>query len=211
MVQWSVNGLGVNAVAAVSAGSKISMFFCCVFDALASTMATFAGQNVGARKPERISEGLKAASVLGTVYCLLALGTVLLFSRQMIGLFIDAGAAEEVTVMGMRYLITNAAFYIPLLFVNILRLSIQGMGFTRVAMFAGLSEMIARTAVALFLVPAAGFPGACLANPAAWIMADVFLFPCYFRVLRSVRMRLMPGAEENRPAGRRTVRLHRAA
>ena len=38
------------------------MFFCCVFDALSTTMATFAGQNLGAGKIERISEGLKASS-----------------------------------------------------------------------------------------------------------------------------------------------------
>ena len=108
--------------------------------------------------------------------------------------------------MGSLYLMINAAFYIPLLFVNILRLTIQGLGFTRIAMLAGLCEMAARTLVALFVVPAAGFTGACLANPAAWIMADVFLFPCYFRVMRSVRMRLMAGTEEVRP-----VRIHKVA
>ena len=109
---------------------------------------------------------------------------VLLFTRPLLSLFIDTAAAKEVADMGVRYLTINAAFYIPLLFVNIVRLSIQGMGFTRVAMFAGLFEMVARTAVALFLVPVLGFTGACLANPAAWIAADLFLFPCYFRTLR---------------------------
>ena len=107
--------------------------------------------------------------------------------------------------MGSLYLKINAAMYIPLLFVNILRLTIQGLGFTRIAMLAGLCEMAARTAVALFVVPVLGFTGACMANPAAWIMADLFLFPCYFRVMRSVRMRLMSGTEEVRPARIRRV------
>ncbi len=194
IVQWSVNGLGVNAVTAVSAAQKLSMFFACVFDALASTMATFAGQNIGARKLDRIGKGLRCASAVGTLYCLIALGVVLLFGDKMLGLFIDGGEAE-VTEMSFRYLKINAAFYIPLLFVNIVRLSIQGMGFTRVAMFAGLSEMLARTAVALLIVPAAGFDGACFANPAAWVMADLFLFPCYFRQMRTLYGRLMPGTE----------------
>ena len=195
MVQWSVNGLGVNAVAAVSAAGKLSMFFACVFDALASTMATFAGQNIGARKLDRVKQGLQAASVLGIVYCGIALGVVLLFGGSMLSLFIDGGANAAVMDMGFRYLRINAAFYVPLLFVNILRLCIQGMGFTRVAMFAGLSEMLARTAVALLIVPAAGFTGACFANPAAWVMADVFLFPCYFRLMKSLHGRLLPGVE----------------
>ena len=206
VVQWSVNGLGVSAVAAVSAAVKISMFFACVFDAMASTMATYAGQNIGARKPDRVREGLRCVSFIGMVYCVLAFGAVALFSRNLLSLFVEPSAAPEVLEMGSLYLMLNAAFYIPLLFVNILRLTIQGLGFTRIAMLAGLCEMAARTLVALFVVPAAGFTGACLANPAAWIMADVFLFPCYFRVMRSVRMRLMAGTEEVRP-----VRIHKVA
>ena len=208
MVQWSVNGLGVNAVAAVSGGVKISMFFACVFDALASTMATYAGQNMGARKLDRINQGLRCASALGIAYCALAFGVVELFARPLLSLFIDADAAPEVMSMSVQYLMINAAFYIPLLFVNIVRLSIQGMGYTRVAMLAGLFEMIARTAVALFVVPSAGFTGACFANPAAWVMADLFLIPCYFQIMRMVRQRLMPETQETK-AGK-LIRLRRA-
>ncbi len=185
-------------MAAVSAAGKLSAFFACVFDALSSTMATYAGQNIGARKLDRVSEGLKAAAVLGTAYCVVALGVVLLFTRQMLSLFVDAAAESAVMEMGSRYLLINATFYIPLLFVNIVRLCIQGMGYTRVAMFAGLFEMIARTAVALFLVPVLGFTGACFANPAAWVLADAFLVPCYIRTMRTLHGRLLPEAEEYR-------------
>ena len=211
MVQWSVNGLGVNAVAAVSAAGKLSMFFACVFDALASTMATYAGQNTGARKLDRISQGLRSASAVGMVYCLLALGVVLLSGDRMLSLFIDGGENAAVMEMGFRYLKINAAFYIPLLFVNILRLCIQGMGYTRVAMFAGLSEMLARTAVALLVVPAAGFAGACFANPAAWVMADIFLFPCYIRLMRTLHGRLLPGVEATEANSGETAGFRKAA
>ena len=211
MVQWSVNGLGVNAVAAVSAAVKLSMFFCCVFDALASTMATFAGQNVGARKLDRVRQGMRAATVVGIIYCVLALGVVLLFGDKALGLFIDSGENAAVMELAFRFLKINAAFYIPLLFVNILRLCIQGMGYTRVAMFAGLSEMLARTAVALFVVPAAGFTGACFANPAAWVMADIFLFPCYFRLMRSLHGRLLPNLVADDPQQGKVIPLRETA
>ena len=202
MVQWSVNGLGVNAVAAISAASRLSMFFSCVFDALASTMATFAGQNIGARKPDRVRQGLRAASSVGIVYCVAALSTVLLAGNQMLSLFINSGENAAVMELAFRYLKINAAFYIPLLFVNIVRLCIQGLGYTRVAMFAGLSEMLARTIAALLVVPAAGFTGACFANPAAWVMADLFLFPCYFRLMQSLHGRLLPGTESWKENGK---------
>ncbi len=60
ILQSAVNSLGSHAVAAMTAGSKIGMFFCCPFDALGSTMATYGGQNVGAKKLDRVSGGLKA-------------------------------------------------------------------------------------------------------------------------------------------------------
>ncbi len=202
VVQWSVNGLGVAAVAATAASSKLSMFFCCVFDALSTTIATFSGQNLGAGKVGRIEAGIRSASILGIIYCLAAYGIILLFGREILSIFVDGARDPEVMEMAIRYVRINGAFYIPLLFVNILRLAIQGMGFTKVAMLAGLSEMIARTAVAVFLVPLLGFPGACLANPAAWVLADLFLFPCCARALRTVRERLNAGMVPSEAADR---------
>ena len=189
LVQWSVNGIGVSAVAAIAASGKISAFFACMFDALAATMATFAGQNMGARRLNRINSGLRAASLIGTAYCLVSLAVIWLFGSRLIGLFISA-ADGEVLGMAVHYLRINTLFYIPLLFVNIVRLSIQGMGFTRVAMLAGMFEMLARSLVALLVVPAFGYNGACFANPAAWVLADLFLFPCYLHVMRGLKQRV---------------------
>jgi len=85
------------------------------------------------------------------------------------------------------YLIVNSATSFLLAFVNIVRLTIQGLGFSNFALFAGVFEMIARTLVAFILVPAFGFRGACFANAAAWLAADLFLVPGYFRVMRRLR------------------------
>ena len=196
IVQWSVNGLGVESVAAVAAGGKLSMFFSCVFDALATTMATYSGQNMGAGRIERITRGLKSAALIGTVYCICAYLVILIWDRSLLGIFVDAAKEPTVMAMASRYIRINSSFYIALLFVNIVRLSIQGMGYTRVAMGAGAFEMAARTAVALLIVPGLGFTGASLANPAAWVMADLFLFPCYFRCLRMVRERMQIPSEK---------------
>lgn len=189
ILQISVNNLGTVAVAAVTAASKLSMVFACVFDALATTMATFAGQNVGAKKLDRINQGLRSASLVGIVYCLLAFLTMWLAGKQLISLFVSAGDTEVIE-KAYRFLLINGAFYIPLLFVNIVRLSIQGMGFTQMAVLAGVFEMIARTLVAVFLVPNFGFTAAAFASPVAWIFADAFLFPCYFSAMKKMRLRL---------------------
>lgn len=186
IMQTAVNGLGTAAVAAVTAGSKLSAFLMCMFDALATTMATFVGQNTGARKLDRVDQGLRAASWIGGVYCVLAAVAVQLWGRPVISLFVGAQEAQVIS-RAFRFLSVNSAFYLPLLFVNIVRFSIQGMGFTRLAMFAGLAEMVARTLVAMAYVPLFGFSAACFANPAAWIAADLFLIPCYVHCMRVLR------------------------
>ena len=189
MMQTAVNGIGTAAVAAVTAAGKIYCFFTCVFDALATAMATFCGQHVGAGRTERIPAGLKAAAAVGTVYSLAVLLAVLVFARTLLGIFLGTDADAETFGMASGYLVTNVAFFISLLFVNILRFSIQGMGFTRVAMIAGAFEMAARTLTALLLVPRWGFDAVCFANPLAWVMADAFLVPCFAHALRGASRR----------------------
>lgn len=185
ILQAAVNTLGSGAVAAVTAGSKVGMFFCCPFDALGSTMATYGGQNVGARKLERIGQGLKACSVLGVAYSVIAFAVLYLFGDKLSALFVDT--AESGLLADARFfLILNSAFYIPLAFVNIVRFLIQGMGFGTFAILAGVCEMVARGLAGVLLVPAFGFAGACFASPFAWILADIFLFPAYFYVKRKL-------------------------
>ncbi len=202
VLQAAVNGLGTGAVAAITAAGKLYAFFTCVFDALATAMATFCGQHVGAARAERIPEGLRAASVIGIGYSLAVLLISCLFARSMLGLFLGADEWGIVADMAAQYMVCNVAFFIALLFVYSVRFSIQGMGFTRLAMIAGALEMAARTLVALVLVPRFGFDAACFANPLAWVMADLFLFPCFVHLYRTL-LRRQGGAlrTDLRPAG----------
>lgn len=197
-VTVAVNGLGTIAVAAVTAAGKLSMLFCIVFDALASSMATFAGQNVGAKKLDRIDQGLKSTSLVGCIYCVLAFVVIFFFGKGMVSLFVDAedpAIIQSVLDKAQQFLVVNSLLYIPLLFVNIVRFTIQGLGYTTVAMIAGLMELIGRAFVAIVLVPFFGFNAAVWANPAAWILADAFLLPCYFTVMNRLRSRLYPACE----------------
>ena len=186
VLQTAVNSLGSMAVAAVSTGSKVSMFFCCPFDALGGTMATYAGQNVGAKKLNRIRDGLKTASMIGIAYSLIAF-VILFFGGKYIALlFMDADQTEIIGRVAM-FLIGNSMFYIPLTFVNVVRFTIQGMGFSTFAILAGVCEMAARSLVGFCLVPVFGFLPACFASPLAWIFADAFLLPAFFHCMKKLR------------------------
>lgn len=187
ILQTAVNGLGSAAVAAVTAGSKLSMFMMCPFDAMGSTMATYGGQNVGAKKLDRIKSGLRSCNLLGAIYSVLAFLFLFVFGKQLLLLFINA---DQMTIMDQAYqfLLMNAAFYFPLALVNIIRFLIQGMGYPTFAIFSGVSEMIARALVGFCFVPFFGFVAVGFASPVAWIFADAFLIPafyyCYNRTAR---------------------------
>lgn len=185
ILQTSVNSLGSVAVAAVTAAGKVSLFFSCPFDAMGSTMATYGGQNVGAKKLDRLGKGLFSCSVLGIVYALAAFVAMFFWGDVFIGMFVKEGSAE-IMAQARQMLIVISAFYIPLAFVNIIRFMIQGMGFSAFAVLAGVCEMAARALSGLFLVPAFGFTGACFASPLAWILADAFLVPAYIHVRRKL-------------------------
>ena len=187
VLQTAVNSLGSMAVAAVSTGSKVSMFFCCPFDALGGTMATYAGQNVGAKKLDRVKEGLKAASLIGIVYSLIAFVILFFGGKHIALLFMDADQTEIIGRVAM-FLIGNSMFYIPLTFVNVVRFTIQGMGFSTFAILAGVCEMAARSLVGFCLVPVFGFLPACFASPLAWIFADAFLIPAFFHCMKKLKV-----------------------
>lgn len=185
ILQTAVNTLGASAVASVTAAGKVGMFFCCPYDALGSTMATYGGQNVGAKKPERLGQGIKASMVIAAVYSAAALLILYLFGAELSALFVDE-ADGQLLADARMLLIINAIFYIPLAVVNVVRFLIQGMGFGVLAIMAGVCEMVARSLAGTLLVPAFGFIGVCFASPLAWIFADAFLIPAYFHVRKKL-------------------------
>lgn len=186
ILQSAVNTLGSNAVASVTAASKISMFIVCPFDAMGSTMATYGGQNAGGYKLDRLHKGLGSCVLLGAIYSAIALAIIKFAGPTLLTLFVDSGEVEIMT-QAQRFLWINGLFYFPLALVNIVRFMIQGMGFGVFAITAGVLEMVARTLVGAFLVPYFGFDAACFASPLAWIFADAFLIPAYFHVWKKMK------------------------
>ena len=192
ILQTAVNGLGSIYVASMTAGSKINIFLACPFDALGQTMAPYAGQNIGARKLDRVGKGLRAACIIGFIVSGLMVIVVKLFGGQLTMLFLDE---KDLVIMqnSTQFLIIVSAFYCLLTLVNTVRFTIQGMGFSSLAIIAGVMEMIARGIAGMLLVPAFGYIGACYSSPLAWLMADAFLIPAFFLCKRKVARQLEVG------------------
>lgn len=185
ILQTAVNGLGSLAVAGVTAGSKIHNFFVCPIEALGATMAPYTGQNIGAGKIERVKEGLKAGMFCGFCVSAVMLVVALTLGKPLTMIFLEE-KNDVVLDYAYRFLVCIVSFYFFLVFVNCVRFTIQGMGYSGFAIIAGVMEMIARTVAGAVLVPAFGFTGVMFASPLAWVFADAFLIPAFFICIRRI-------------------------
>lgn len=93
-------------------------------------------------------------------------------------------SCNSTPLMAALHVIITTGSLTLLVFVNVLRFVIQGIGFSIFAILAGVLEMIARTVAGLVFIPAFDFVGACVASPFAWLLADCFLIPAFFYVMR---------------------------
>lgn len=191
LVQWAVNMLGSMAVAAVTAANKTMNLLTVPLESIGTAMATYAGQNLGAARMDRVRKGVYSALAVSSLYSVAALVILHFADVYIMGLFLDTATELDIVAMSRSYLFWNSAFFIPLGALIVWRYSIQGLGFSSLAMLAGVAEMAARTVVAITLVPLFGYFGAELANPAAWVAACVFLYPAYNWTCRQLDNRLL--------------------
>ncbi len=185
MVQSAVNGLGTTAVAAVAAGSRVHNVVAAPLESCGVAMATYCGQNLGAKDLRRIRSGVNAVTVMCFIYCLAAFAFNYYMGARAASLFIDA-AETAILANVQQYLTFNGAAYPMLAIVFIFRNGLQGMGFSGQAMGAGIAELAARALVAFGLVGRFGFLAVCCANPAAWLFADALLLVLYHVKMRGL-------------------------
>ena len=186
MLQSANNALGTACVAAFTSAMRIKMFFLCPFESLGIAMATYTGQNYGAGKPERIWQGIKASTWMMLIYAAFTFIVLMIGSRFLALLFVDP---SEVEILNDTELFLHiAASFFPILgLLCILRYTIQGAGYTNLAMLSGVSEMIARTLVSIYAVPVYGYIAVCFGDPTAWIAADIFLVPAFIYVYKRLK------------------------
>ena len=189
MLQSANNALGTLYVASFTAAIRIKYLFTCILENIGVAMATYCGQNIGAGKIDRVKTGVRDAMGMMMVYFVLTVALIYPSADDMMALFVNAD--EHVVIVHAAQLMRIANWFYPALGVLvILRYSIQGLGYSNLSLMSGVMEMIARCGVSLWMVPALAWLGVCYADPVAWCMADVFLIPAFFWLLRRLRRHL---------------------
>lgn len=189
VLQFALNGLGAVAVAAFTAAQKIDQIATQPMNSFGTTMATYAAQNYGAGKTERIRKGVLQCSLISVGFAVV-MGLVNIFAGyQLAGIFVGPGE-PEVASLAQTYLIINGSMYFLLAMLFIFRFTLQGLGKGVMPTVAGVMELVMRTFSAVFLAQYFGFAGACWSNPLAWLGACIPLTIAFFATVKKMEAKM---------------------
>lgn len=180
-LQTGINTLGTNIIVAHTGARKATTIFLIPFFVLGTALATYCGQNLGAKKYARIKKGIKDTILLSFGWCVIVLAVVFTFSAPIVHL-ITASAEPEVLNNASLYLKVNASFYFLPALICILRNSMQGFGDSRTPLISSLIELAGKVMIALFLVPSIGYMGVIVSEPIVWAF---MVIPLLISILRN--------------------------
>ena len=186
ILQRVVNGFGFVFMAGFNAASRMQGLIEMAGSSLGSAVGTYAGQNIGAGRMDRVRQGVRQSLVFALLLALAVGLPMLLFGRQLLSLFVDDDPAlvEQVLTYGSRFLTVMSLSLPALYFLFVYRSALQGMGDTFIPMLSGFMELACRVAAVLLLPLVLGEWGVYTAETAAWLGAAVLLAAGYYRRLR---------------------------
>ena len=188
----SLNDSMPGVVTAYTAATKIDNIASQTFVALGTALATYAGQNYGAKEYGRIKDGVFAGMVYSVVSWFLGMAFCIGLSKPLTAMFLnkDIGEAalyyDDMLAYSKEFLVYQSVFYLALGIIFVYRNALQGIGRSALTMIAGVTELAGRSVTAFIFVKYIGYTGVCLSNPVAWVAADLFLLAAYYGIMRKL-------------------------
>lgn len=140
VVQSGVNSFGATVMAAYAAYNRVDGFILLPVLSIGMAATTFAGQNFGAQKLDRVHQGMKVSIGMGTVYAVIAGAAMLILAPYIIRIFTADQEVIETGIFMMKYMYP---FYWVLAIFHIAIGSIRGVGRTFAAMVMSLVSLCA--------------------------------------------------------------------
>lgn len=180
MVQGLVNSFGTIVMAAFAAAVKIDAFAYMPLQDFGNAFSTFIAQNYGAKKKERIRQGIRCAVGIIVCFSLIVSTLVVLFAKQLLLLFIKP-EETEVLAVGVSYLRTVGIFYFGIGTLFMLYGLYRAIGRPGMSLVLTVISLGTRVALAYLLapIPAIGVSGIWWAIPIGWFLADTTGIICY--------------------------------
>ena len=187
-VQIAVNSFGSDIIAAFSIGTKIEAIYVIPLPALGVAISTYAGQNLGAGKKDRIQKGFISGMIIVVVYSLMCLLVNEFATPYLASIFIDSSISSPLVLEHSLYYINVAImFFIPLGTIFVYRTGDQGLGSGAIPLLSSFVELLARGFASFILPYFFGVMGLYYTGPTAWISAAIILPICHYRLKKKLK------------------------
>ena len=181
VIQYFVNGLGVAYTTAYSACSKFINLFMQPACTAGFTMSSFTSQNYGAKRFDRIRDGLRVCITIATI-SYVVLGSVMVFFPGALARLMVNGT--EPVEIAKTYLPVCGIFLFAVDFLFVFRNGCQGFGKPFIPMISGIIEMALRIAVIALFISTVGFRATAYAEASAWLGALLLNMTAFEHTLR---------------------------
>lgn len=180
IVQAGVNTLGTDSVAAWAAYGKVDGLFWMMVSALGISATTFIGQNYGAKKVERVHQGVRVCMMLAVVMTLIMDGVLLVAGDFLMSMFTSDAAVREIGSQLLHFMVPTFLTYIV---IEIFSGALRGVGDAWMPMLiAGVGICSVRILWITFGLP--HFPtiiGAAFCYPLSWVLSSIAFIIYYCR------------------------------
>lgn len=188
LIQGNVNALGVNAIAAFNAVTRVDDFACIPEQSISSAISTYIAQNRGAKKEDRIRSGFRVGIRMEFCYWILIGIVVILLRKPIVSMFVEGEGADEVIRLGCEYLGVMAFFYLWPAMTNGVQGFFRGMGKMYTTMLGTFIQASIRTICTYILVPRLGIVGVAYSCVIGWTCMLIFEVPYYFITCRKKKL-----------------------
>ena len=179
LIQGAINTLGISAIAAFNAVSRVDDFAFTPQQSISSGIMTFVAQNRGAGNKKRIKDGFRIGLFVEFCYWVLISIAILLFKEPIMKLFVSSEDTSMIS-LGVNYLGLMAFFYLLPSFTNGIQGFFRGMGNMKITLISTLIQISFRTLFVYILVHRIGMVCVAYASLIGWIFMLAYEVPYYF-------------------------------
>ena len=168
LLQSAINTLGTTVIVAHTAARKVFELVSLPNSVLGSAMATYCGQNYGARRFDRIRQGIRASLIIAAVWAVVVFLICHTIEGRLIQ-FVASTTNPDVIYWGSTYLKVDMSFIVICGVIVILRNSMQGFGDRVIPVFSSCIELAGKIMFAFVFAPMFAYWGIIWAEPMVWI------------------------------------------
>ena len=183
MLQSAINTFGTTVIVAHTAARKVFEIMSLPMSVLGSAMATYCGQNYGAKRFDRIRQGIRASLLIAAIWSV----AVFIICHTVEGAliwFVASTTDAEVIYWGSMYLKVDMSFIIVCGVIVILRNSMQGFGDRVIPVFSSCIELAGKIVFAFVFAPMFAYWGIIWAEPVVWI---AMVIPLIVKVVHTLK------------------------